>query len=666
MGAFRYLFWAGLSLLILLGAFFWFRARTPLGRIANPSHESVGRIANPSHEPGGRTANPSHEPGGRIANPSHEEDPRRTYASPYRNVRPEVGYVGDQACADCHPGEAAGYRRHPMGRSLAPVSAAAFTLPLDRSAHNPFEAAGARYAIKSQDGRLLHEEIRTDRQGRALARTTEEVQFVIGSGTRTFSYLIDHDGFLFQSPITWYSQKKTWDLSPGFETRAERFARPVTAECLFCHANHARYREQTLNGYHKPIFRGLAIGCERCHGPGELHVQCRERGDAVTDLDDTIVNPARLDSSLRDAVCQQCHLEGEIRVLRRGRAPFDYRPGLPLRPFYSVFVKPHEPTDRLVGSFEQLYASRCFQASAGRLGCISCHNPHDWPAADAKIAYYRSRCLGCHQQAGCSLPAARRRESGDNCVACHMPRVNSSDIPHVAISDHRIPRHPGGVPRMLEGKPLQASADGLPLVLFPQERVDAADAETARDLGVAVTTLATRAPAQARSLCLVTLPYLERAVRQWPDDFPAREGLAYALSIQGRNREALDVCEHTLAQAPDREASLELSARLAGYLGDPDTALARWRRAALVNPWSSRYRVEAAKLLAERRQWSDVRQECRAVLQRNPANVQAHLLLAAVLARGGDPAQARIELETAAGLDPAQQDELWGRLGDTP
>src|SRR5438034_1886311 len=178
MRSLRYLFWPGLSLLVLLGAFVWLRGRTLVGRIANPSPEDT-------------------TPVGRIANPSHEEDPRRTYASRYRNVRPEVGYVGDQVCADCHPGEAEGYRRHPMGRSLAPVSPAAFTLPLDRIAHNPFEAAGARYEIKSQDGRLLHEEVRHDPQGRVLARTTEEVQFVIGSGTRTFSYLIDHDGFLF-------------------------------------------------------------------------------------------------------------------------------------------------------------------------------------------------------------------------------------------------------------------------------------------------------------------------------------------------------------------------------------------------------------------------------------------------------------------------------------
>jgi hypothetical protein len=595
---------------------------------------------------------------------SVDTDPRLTFSTPYSNVRPEVAYVGDAVCAECHPHETETYGRHPMGRSLVPVSGAAAA----QAASGSFESAGIGYRTRSRDGHLLHEEIRHDPQGRVLTLAMEEVHFVIGSGARTFSYLIDHEGFLFQSPITWFSQKKLWDLSPGFETRTNRFERPVTAECLFCHANQARYREHTLNGYRTPIFSGYAIGCERCHGPGESHVQGRERGDLVEGIDATIVNPRRLEPGLRDAVCQQCHLEGEIRVLPRGREPYDYRPGLPLKPFWSVFVKPHEPTERLVGSFEQLYASRCFQASAGKLGCITCHNPHYWPAAEEKTAYYRNRCLQCHQEKGCNLPLERRREKsgGDNCIACHMPRIDSSDIPHVAVSDHRIPRQAGGPPRMLEG--LSPSGLGLgarragklPLVLFPQEPVDPEDADSSRDLGVAMTTLATRAPDLAKPLCLVTLPYLERAVRRWPEDLPAREALAYALSLQGRNREALAVCQATLEQVPEREASLELAARLARRLGDRETALSYWRRAAAVNPWSSRYRIERARLLAEQHQWPAVQEECQTLLRRNPANVEARLLLAAALTHRGDPAQARAELETAAGLDPNRRDELWG------
>jgi len=39
----------------------------------------------------------------------------------YRNVRPGVNYVGDDACAACHDAIAESYRKHPMGRSFTPI-----------------------------------------------------------------------------------------------------------------------------------------------------------------------------------------------------------------------------------------------------------------------------------------------------------------------------------------------------------------------------------------------------------------------------------------------------------------------------------------------------------------------------------------------------------------
>src|SRR5262249_5836345 len=50
-------------------------------------------------------------------------DPRLTFTTPYRNVRPGVRYVGDETCARCHAQLARSYRQHPMGRSLPPMSA---------------------------------------------------------------------------------------------------------------------------------------------------------------------------------------------------------------------------------------------------------------------------------------------------------------------------------------------------------------------------------------------------------------------------------------------------------------------------------------------------------------------------------------------------------------
>jgi hypothetical protein len=54
--------------------------------------------------------------------PAQPPDPRLTYTGPYRNIRPDVQYVGDDRCTGCHQDIADSYARHPMGRSPVPAA----------------------------------------------------------------------------------------------------------------------------------------------------------------------------------------------------------------------------------------------------------------------------------------------------------------------------------------------------------------------------------------------------------------------------------------------------------------------------------------------------------------------------------------------------------------
>ncbi len=183
------------------------------------------------------------------------------------------------------------FRQHPMGRSLAPIGEAYRDGKATReSAGLLFESQGLQYSIEHRDGHVFHQETRRDASGRIVAKNEAEVQFAVGSGRQGIAYLIEHDGFLFESPLTWYSRKQRWDLSPGFEVSNYHFDRPIQPNCLFCHANRVEPMAGPINQYRPPIFQGHAIGCERCHGPGELHVA---RPTMVDGKDMTIVNPGR-------------------------------------------------------------------------------------------------------------------------------------------------------------------------------------------------------------------------------------------------------------------------------------------------------------------------------------------------------------------------------------
>src|SRR5262245_49924101 len=64
-------------------------------------------------------------------------DPRLTFATPFRNVHPDIHYVGDAACANCHLEIDQKYHAHPMGRSAELVARASPIERYDASAQNP-------------------------------------------------------------------------------------------------------------------------------------------------------------------------------------------------------------------------------------------------------------------------------------------------------------------------------------------------------------------------------------------------------------------------------------------------------------------------------------------------------------------------------------------------
>ncbi len=590
------------------------------------------------------------------------EDPRLTYKTDFQNVRPEIQYVGDEACRRCHKGICDSYHKHPMGESLFRVGTAPPIEKYEPDGRASFFAEGHFYSVEPTEKGLVHRETRKNSKGETIGEVEALVGWVLGSGTRGRSYIIERDGRLFQSPVSWFSHQNRWDLSPGYAKNHPHFERAMPGECLVCHSNRVDPVPHTFNHYRQPIFTGFNVGCERCHGPGELHV--KKPGEKVNGVDYTIVNPAHLEPSLREGVCQQCHLPGEERVVRLGRGLFDYRPGLPFHLFWTVFVKDSKSSEdnKSVSQVEQIAGSKCFQKSAGpgQLGCISCHDPHSRPKEAELIGFYRERCLACHTDKPCSLPRPERllKSEKDSCIQCHMPRSPSADIAHTAVTDHRIKRRPDA---QAGHSGMAAVRPHLDLVHFHRQLAPD-DPVVARDLAVIVANKAPGLPGRfAQELARFAEPKLRAALTFASDDPPTLEALAIAVWLDGKRDEAMTLFERVLEKAPNRELSLAYAASLARQLNQRERAIGFWQRAIAVNPYRSQYHYELALAYSAGLEWRKSLDACAAGLKLNPAHLDMRMLEVTALLRTGEMEQARRKFDQLMEYDPPQAD-VWRRF----
>ncbi|MGE0568328.1 MAG: tetratricopeptide repeat protein, partial [Bacteroidia bacterium] len=300
-----------------------------------------------------------------------------------------------------------------------------------------------------------------------LSSRTEKVDFIIGSGQHTNSHLQIINGYVNQMPMTYYTQTGKWDLPPGFENGSNtRFSRKIGLECMTCHNGLPDFVMGSENRYTN-VPNG--IDCERCHGPGSLHVKRKMNGDIIDTskyIDYSIVNPSKLSIDRQFDICQRCHLQGNI-VLKEGKSFLDFKPGMKLNDFQQVYLPRFTTSDDefiMASHVDRLKQSACFIKSKEKsslsnslkpykdaLTCVTCHNPHV-SVKQTNTEIFNNACKNCHNENGNSklnctdkhylkysdeanIASSDKRIS---CVNCHMPKSGSIDIPHVTVHDHYI------------------------------------------------------------------------------------------------------------------------------------------------------------------------------------------------------------------------------------
>lgn len=476
-----------------------------------------------------------------------------------------AGYVDDVSCGSCHANVVQTYQHVGMSKS--------FYRPRQGGAIEDFGKLPFRHArsgdvmeLRWRNGRLIFRRWRVDASGKPVHLFEQPVDWILGSGDHARTYLYQTpNGELYQLPLAWYAQTKEWGMAPGYDRPDhEGVLRRARSECVFCHnAYSASGSRHPASGYWGnqtfPAELPEGIGCQRCHGPGAEHV--RKASSSATDAEvrAAIVNPRRLDATLRNDVCYECHLQPSVAfpgMRRFGRDVNGFRPGEPL-PSYVLHldIKDGEiaPSDRFEINHHpyRLEQSRCFRESGGKLSCLDCHDPHK------KTADVKPVCLSCHTSA---------HRASEDCVSCHMPKHRPQDVVRVVMTDHRIGIY-----------------SNLPALVSPREEREPVIDDIIVTEGVERELY--RVVAAARIGSTSAAKKLEEMLAANP---PTAIEPYFDLATAQLRQKRYDAAEKTvqliLARAPDQPFATELLGLARGAEGKRDEAIELLRKAARLDP----------------------------------------------------------------------------------
>ena len=452
--------------------------------------------------------------------------------------------------------------------------------------------SGSTLSIERRDSVLEHS---VERHG-VVAKYP--IAYSVGAGIVGYSYMIRLGQYLFQSPVSYYTQTETWDLTPGYETELHPdFTHQISSGCLFCHTGSVNLVRGTTNQFRDPPF--TPISCERCHGSSVAHLKNPVPG--------SIVNPAKLAPTHRDSVCEQCHLEGEMRILNPGRDWWDFQAGEATENVFVTYLMTASGGKlRAVSQSELLAQSRCASESGGRLWCGTCHSAHG--VEQNRTPAVTKVCLSCHSD----VFTAGRHPAAAECVSCHMPRLRPTNVAHSAVTDHSIPRTPHAhQPGEVEANP-ELKAWREPATPFVR-----------RDLGLAYFELAAGTHATPDGLqayqILSKLPAEER------QDPAVEADLGSILLGQGYADLAVQMFGRALEHQPSNARYVYCLGTALERAGKPDEAVRALKRSIELDPSRPDAYLELAQFYKKNGLEAERRSVLRDYLRFMPQNIQLRL-----------------------------------------
>jgi len=410
-------------------------------------------------------------------------------ADPLPSETTEGGYITSDTCRACHPGPYHSWRdsfhRTMTQRASADVILGDFdgTVLEARGQTSRFELIDGEPWVDIPDPVWFMD---PDPNKVAVAPRIH-VPVVMTTGSHHMQYYWirrpksgpvharpDH-GALMSVPWVWLIEDARWmPVQDSFLTPPTQETEPPllwNTSCFSCHSVATQPQYSLEEDQFDSQTVELGIACEACHGPANEHVEHYRSPwrryaryfASENEGDETIVNPARLSSSLSRDVCGQCHSFSEpVDQDAHRKTGVAFRPGNNLNETNLVYQLTRTPTDvetlpkvqhnlggnfwsdgtiRVAGrEYNGLMASKC--ATHGDLTCLSCHSMHDYDSTTDQLARETENdtaCENCHPGIASNTTAHTHHAEdspGSRCMNCHMPHTTYGLF--VAMRSHRI------------------------------------------------------------------------------------------------------------------------------------------------------------------------------------------------------------------------------------
>ena len=606
------------------------------------------------------------------------------------------GYVNPRLCVGCHADIFKAYRETGMAKSFAhprPENTVEDYTIKNRFYHAP---SNTYFEMIQRGGDYFQLRYQIGYEGKRTNIEETKIDYFLGSAIHARAYLHRAaDGRLLQLPVTWYSEKGGyWGMAPGYDSPDHIYGqRAVTYDCVFCHNGYEAIPASHTRLGDEPVYSGElpeGVDCQRCHGPGQNHIQAASKPAKTEEIRAAIVNPSKLPPDREAEVCLQCHLQTTEFSLphvvkRYDRLDFSYRPGQPLAAFELAFdYAPGTERDNWfqnVSTASRLRMSQCFLKSDGALKCTTCHDPHNIRHGEEAADHYNAICRQCHAAAFTAKVAAKKHTAETGCIGCHMPLRRPVEVVHIVKTDHYIQRvKPSAdlladIPERHETlansyrgkvdlyypKTLPATPENEMYLAVAQIRDRSNLAEGLPRLAAAIAAVHPKIPEPYFELASAyqAAGQLDRAIAAYREAlrvdgrYPAALlGLGTALRQSGELGPAADAFEQATRAAPDNPKAWNELGQVDLDLGRAPEALEALKKSIALSPETPQPHNGLGIVLAQSGNFPAAEAEFREAIRILPDYGEAHGNLAGVLDLEHDLKQAFYEFDLAVRLSP--------------